>query len=258
MKNIVAANLKMNLLSISEREAYLKRLSVLLSGKKFSDTEIVLCAPFVHLEGFKKWKNKKVKRGAQNMFFEDKGSFTGEISPVMLRNFDCEYVILGHSERRKYIRENDQDVNLKVISSLKNGIKPILCVGEDADQKKEGTDIVVEQLQNCLDGVSKWKIENVIICYEPVWAISSNNPDHLPTTNEVMGARLVIKKFLVAKYGPKITEKVKIIYGGSVAPDNTEAICVDSGMDGALVGKESLAPSSLIKIVGIIDGNLKT
>ncbi|MDP1883935.1 MAG: triose-phosphate isomerase, partial [Candidatus Moranbacteria bacterium] len=100
MKNIVASNLKMNLLSIEERETYLKRLGALLAGKKFTDTEIVLCAPFVHLEGFKKWKNKKVKRGAQNMFFEDKGSFTGEISPVMLKNFDCEYVILGHSERR--------------------------------------------------------------------------------------------------------------------------------------------------------------
>ncbi|MDP1619667.1 MAG: triose-phosphate isomerase, partial [bacterium] len=203
MKNIVASNLKMNLLSINEREAYLKRLGALLAGKKFTDTEIVLCAPFVHLEGFKKWKNKKVKRGAQNMFFEDKGSFTGEISPVMLKNFDCEYVILGHSERRKYIQESNQDVNLKVISALKNGIKPILCVGEDADQKRDGTDIVVEQLQDCLNGVSKGKIENVIICYEPVWAISSNNPDHLPTTNEVMSARLLIKKFLVAEYGAK-------------------------------------------------------
>ncbi|MDP1834117.1 MAG: triose-phosphate isomerase [Candidatus Moranbacteria bacterium] len=258
MKNIVASNLKMNLLSINEREAYLKRLGALLAGKKFTDTEIVLCAPFVHLEGFKKWKNKKVKRGAQNMFFEDKGSFTGEISPVMLKNFDCEYVILGHSERRKYIQESNQDVNLKVISALKNGIKPILCVGEDADQKRDGTDIVVEQLQDCLNGVSKGKIENVIICYEPVWAISSNNPDHLPTTNEVMSARLLIKKFLVAEYGAKITEKVKIIYGGSVAPDNAGTICVDSGMDGALVGKESLTPSSLVKIVEIIDGKPKT
>ena len=258
MKNIVASNLKMNLLSIEERETYLKRLGALLAGKKFTDTEIVLCAPFVHLEGFKKWKNKKVKRGAQNMFFEDKGSFTGEISPVMLKNFDCEYVILGHSERRKYIRESNQDVNLKVLSALKNGIKPILCVGEDADQKRDGTDIVVEQLQDCLNGVSKGKIENVIICYEPVWAISSNNPDHLPTTNEVMSARLLIKKFLVAVYGVKITEKVKIIYGGSVAPDNAGNICVDSGMDGALVGKESLTPSSLVKIVEIIDGKSKS
>jgi len=255
MKKLVVGNLKMNLLSIEERERYLKRMSEVLKDKKFADTEIVLCPPFVHLEGFKKWKNKKVSRGALNVFWEDNGSFTGEISPVMLKNFGCEYVVVGHSERRNNLRENDQDVNLKIMAALRTGIKPILCVGEDGDQKTKGTNVVVSQLHNCLNEVSKFNIGSVVICYEPVWAISSNNPDHLPTTNEVMSARLLIKKFLVAKYGGHVAEKVRIIYGGSVAPDNVKNICVDSGMDGALVGKESLTPRNFVKIVEIIDNN---
>jgi triosephosphate isomerase len=254
MKNIVVANLKMNILSVLEREVYLKGLDKELIGKKFSDTEIVICPPFIHLEGLGKWKNKKISRGALDVFWEDKGSFTGEISPVMLKNFGCEYVVLGHSERRRFLRENDQDVNLKIIAALRNGISPVLCVGEDANQKNEGAGVIIKQLKNCLAGIKNGQIENVVICYEPVWAISSNNPDHLPTTNDVMSARLIIKKFLVGEYGLRVSEKIRIIYGGSVAPNNAKEICVDSGMKGALVGKESLTPRSFIKIVEIING----
>ena len=108
MKKLVIANLKMNLLSPAERDLYLKGIDRVTAGKKFENTEIILCPPFVHLEGFKKWKNRKVARGAQNVFWEDKGSFTGEISPKMLKNFGCDYVIVGHSERRKNIRENSR------------------------------------------------------------------------------------------------------------------------------------------------------
>ncbi len=255
MKKLVIANLKMNLLSPAERDLYLKGIDRVTAGKKFENTEIILCPPFVHLEGFKKWKNRKVARGAQNVFWEDKGSFTGEISPKMLKNFGCDYVIVGHSERRKNIRENDQDVNLKIMAALKNGIKPILCISEDDNQKETESNAMMEQLQNCLNGISDGKIENIIICYEPAWAISSNNPDHLPTTNDVMSARLVIKKFLVANYGAKIAEKVRIIYGGSVALGNVTNICINSGMDGALIGKESLTPGNFMKIVEMIENN---
>lgn len=255
MKKLIVGNLKMNLQSSEERDKYLQWMDKELAGKKFNNAEIILCPPFVHLESFKKWKNKKVKRGAQDMFFEDKGSFTGEISPVMLKNFGCEYVILGHSERRRFVGENDQDINLKIISALKNGLKPILCVGEDGEQKINGSAVIVDQLAACLAGVSKGKIENVVICYEPVWAISSNNPDHLPTANEIMGSKLIIKKFLVGSYGLKIAERVQIIYGGSVAPDNVKETCINSEMDGALVGKESLTPRSFVKITEIINSS---
>lgn len=251
MKKLIIANLKMNLINLQERERYFKLFEKELAGKTFPNTEIILCPPFVHLEAFKKWKNKKIKLGGLNMFPETRGSYTGEISPVMLKSLGCEYVILGHSERRRYLSENNHEINLKVISALKNGLTPILCVGENKGQ--EIITVMQEQLRACLAGVSRVKIENVIICYEPVWAISSNNPDHLPTTNEIMSARLLIRKFLVEKFGVKIAEKVKIIYGGSVAPANVVETCIDSDMDGALVGKESLTPYSFLKIAQIID-----
>lgn len=243
----------MNLLNVQERERYFKLFDKEPAEKIFSDIEIVLCPPFVHLEAFKKWKNKKIKLGAQNMFPESKGSYTGEISPTMLKAFECEYVILGHSERRRYLAENNHEINLKVLAALKNGLTPIICVGENKGQ--EMATVISDQLHNCLVGVSRGKIENAIICYEPVWAISSNNPDHLPTANEIMSAKLLIRKILVEKFRVKIAEKIKIIYGGSVAFSNVAETCVNSDMDGALVGKESLTPHEFLKIARIINGN---
>lgn len=253
MKKLVVGNLKMNLINLAERERYFKLFDKEPAENFFSDIEVVLCPPFVHLEAFKKWKNKKVKLGAQNMFPEIRGSYTGEISPAMLKAFGCEYVILGHSERRRYLAENNHEINLKVLCALKNGLTPILCVGENKGQ--EMTTVISEQMSNCLVGVSRGKIEDVVICYEPVWAISSNHPDHLPTTNEVMSARLLIRKILVEKFGVKIAGKVKIIYGGSVAPANVVETCVNSDMDGALVGRESLTPHEFLKIVSVINEN---
>ncbi|MFA4817570.1 MAG: triose-phosphate isomerase [Parcubacteria group bacterium] len=263
MQKLIIGNLKMNLLSPQERDRYLVWMDKELGSKsskggsarggKLKNSEIVLCPPFVHLEAFKKWNNKKVKIGAQDMFPEEKGSYTGEVSPVMLKNLGCEYVILGHSERRRYLSENNHEINLKLISALKNGLKPILCVGENKNQEINA--IILEQLKNCFKNVNRGKIDNVSVCYEPVWAISSNNPDHLPATNEIMSARLLIKKFLAERFGIKIAEKVKIIYGGSVNPANVKQTCIDSGMDGALIGRESLAPHGFIKTAEIINAN---
>jgi triosephosphate isomerase (TIM) len=252
MQKLIVGNLKMNLLSPQERERYLSWMDKELKNKKLKNSEIVLCPSFVHLEAFKKWSNKKVKLGAQNMFPEEKGSYTGEISPMMLKNLGCEYVILGHSERRRYLSENDHEINLKIISALKNGLKIILCVGENKNQE---TDIILEQLRNCFEGVRRGKMDNVSICYEPVWAISSNNPDHLPTANEIMSAKLLIKKFLVEKFGTKIAEKVRIIYGGSVDSSNVKQICINPGMDGALIGRESLVPHGFMKTAEIINNS---
>ena len=253
MKKIIVANLKMNLQSPRERDQYLSLLQKEMQGKKLTNCEIILCAPSIHLEGFKNAKIKSAELGAQNMFWESKGSFTGEISPVMLKNYGCEYVILGHSERRRYCRESDHEVNLKIHAALKNGLRPIICVGEDAQEKNDGLRIIKKQLDECLNEVSRGKIEKVVICYEPVWAISSNNPDHLPTANEIMSAKLFIKKWLVENYGIKIAEKVSIIYGGSVAADSAEETCLESEMDGALIGKASLSPHEFIKIAEIIN-----
>lgn len=253
MEKLVVGNLKMNILSPLEREQYFKSFKKELAGKKMIRAGIILCPPSVHLEAFKKLKNKKISLGVQNIFWERSGAYTGEISPDMVKNLGADWVILGHSERRRYFGENDEEVSLKITAALKVGIRPILCVGEN-DRRGNSAAVVMGQLKNCLKEVSTARIENVVICYEPVWAISANNPDHLPTTDEVMGARILIKKFLVQKYGAKLADKVKIIYGGSVDFKNAKNICVDSGMDGALIGKESLVPFEFIKIAEIING----
>ncbi|MDO9231512.1 MAG: triose-phosphate isomerase [bacterium] len=253
MSKLIIGNLKMNILSPAQQEQYLSLFKKELTGKKINNCELILCPPAIHLPGFQKAKIKKIILGAQNMFWEEKGSYTGEISPAMLKNFDCAYVILGHSERRRYFCERDEEVNLKVISALKNGLKPVLCVGENGEQKKEGSKVVLQQLENCLANISRGKIENVVICYEPVWAISSNNPDHLPSANDIMSAKLLIRKFLVGKYGVKLAEKVKIIYGGSVSASITKEVCLEPGMDGVLIGRESLAPHEFVKIASLLN-----
>lgn len=256
MDKLIVGNLKMNILTLAERERYFASFKKELKKKKLTNSQVVLCPPSVHIESFvKKIKGKAVSIGAQNIFWEEKGAYTGEISAPMVKNLGAEYVILGHSDQRRYFFENDEKINLKIASALKSNLKIILCIGENGEQKKSGNGEVTigEQLEGCLKNISPAKIANVSACYEPVWAISSNNPDHLPTTDEIMSAKLLIKKFLVRKYGLKIAEKMKIIYGGSVAPSSVKETCIDSGMDGALVGKESLTPSSFVRIAEIID-----
>ena len=258
MQKLVVGNLKMNLLTITERERYFEFFKKKIRKKKITNSQIVLCPPSVHIESFvKKIKSKNVSVGAQNIFWEEKGSYTGEVSAPMVKNLGAEYVILGHSDQRRYFFENDEKINLKISAALKSVLKIILCIGENGEQKKSGNGeaTVSEQLEGCLKNISPAKIANVSVCYEPVWAISSNNPDHLPTTDEIMSAKLLIKKFLVRKYGVKIAEKVRIIYGGSVDSNSVKETCINSDMDGALIGKESLTPSSFIRIAEIIDKN---
>jgi len=254
MKKFVIGNLKMNILSMSEREVYLKGMDRVTTGKKFTGTEIILCPPFVHLEGFKKWRNKKVKRGAQDIFFENKGSFTGEISPVMLKNFGCEYVIIGHSERRKYFGESGELINHKIISALENDLHPILCVGETKDEKDSDytLEVITRQVKEALASVSRAKAGQIIIAYEPVWSVGT---DVLPTSNEVMGAKLLIRKILHELFGKKYAEEVAILYGGSVSAKTVQQVCIDSEMDGALIGRESLTPSDFIKIVEALNSS---
>jgi len=252
MEKLVVGNMKMNILSPLEREQYFKLFKKELALKKFKKAELILCPPVIHLESFIKVLGKKIRIGAQNIFWERQGSYTGEISPAMIKNFGGEYVILGHSERRRYFCEEDSEINLKMTAALRAGLKPILCVGEK-DQRGNSLAVVASQLKKCLEGINSTKIENITICYEPVWAISSNKPDHLPTANDVMSARLSIKKFMVEKYGKKVADKIRIIYGGSVNAMNVKDVCIESGMEGALIGRESLAPYEFLKIAEIIN-----
>jgi triosephosphate isomerase len=254
MKRLIVGNLKMNLLSPQERDRYLAWMDKELKNKKFNNLEIVLCPPHVHLEAFKNWKNKKIFLGAQNMFPEEKGSYTGEISPIMLKNLGCEYVIVGHSERKRYFSESDREINLKLISALKNGLKPILCVGESRVEKEnyETLRIITSQVREALIDVKRARAEQISIVYEPIWSVGS---DAVPTTNEIMEARLLIRKVLVEMFGKKYAEMVRILYGGSVSQVFVKQTCIDSGMDGALIGRESLVPHGFIKTAETINSN---
>ncbi len=241
-------------MSPSERDRYLDSMEKELGKNKLKNSEIIFCPPFVHLEAFGKWKGKKkgIKIGAQNMFSEEKGSYTGEISPIMLKNLGADFVILGHSERRKYFLENNEEINLKIISALKNGIRPILCLGETKTEKESELtmQIIESQIRECLADVSRAKLEKIIFVYEPVWAVGS---DLIPTANEIMEAKVLIKKILVEIFGPKNIKNIAILYGGSVNCKNVEEVCLNPDLDGVLVGRESLLPREFVKIAEILD-----
>jgi triosephosphate isomerase len=252
MRKLIVGNLKMNLLSPQERERYLSWMDKELKSKKLKNSEIVLCPPYVYLEAFKNWKNKKISLGAQNMFPEEKGSYTGEISPVMLKNLGCEYVLIGHSERKRYFSEKNHEINLKLISALKSGLKPILCVGESRVEKEnhETKKVITKQVKEALVNIKRVKAGQINIAYEPIWAVGS---DAVPAANEIMEAKLLIRKILVEIFGKKYAEMVRILYGGSVSPVFVKQTCIDPGMDGALIGRESLTPHGFMKTAEIID-----
>lgn len=242
----------MYILSPVERERYFKSLKKELSEKKLEDVEIVLCPSFIHLEEFSKVVGDKAKIGAQNMFWEKEGAFTGEISSIMLKNFGCEYVILGHSERRRFFFETDEDVNLKIIAALKVRLKPVICIGETKEERDSGKtmSIIINQIRGALKDISRARADQINIVYEPVWAVGS---DVFPTSHEIMEAKVLIRKVLTGIFGKKYAGKVRILYGGSVNAKMTQQVCLDPEMDGVLAGRASLTPHDLIKIAGIID-----
>jgi triosephosphate isomerase (TIM) len=253
MQKIIVGNLKMNLLTIAERERYLESFERELKNLPENKVEIVLCPPAVHLEKFaEKLKLEKVAVGAQNIFWEERGSFTGEISSLMIKNLGCKYTIIGHSERRKYFQETNEIVNAKLKAALQIKLIPIVCVGESQEERIAGNTakIISEQVSQSLLDIPISKIVEVIFAYEPIWAIGSGL---IPTGDDILEVKIVIKKILVEKYGSSAAEKVRIIYGGSVNSKNVSQVCLAPQMDGVLVGRESLIPSEFVKIVEIIN-----
>jgi triosephosphate isomerase len=213
MKKLIVANWKMNPLSLKEA----KRI---LNFKTFGKNEVVICPPFPFIPFIK----KGIKTGAQDCFSEKKGSFTGEVSPFQLKNLGCSYVILGHSERRNYFKENDNTVNKKVKEALKAKLIPIICVGESV--KKGRKDFVKKQLKKSLSGISNLK--GIVFAYEPIWAIGSGNPASFKESREV---RDIVKS---------IFPKNRILYGGSVNVSNAKGFLEEGGFDGLLIGGASL------------------
>lgn len=201
--------------------------------------EVVLCIPFTSLTAMSKsLHGSKVKLGAQNIHWEDKGAYTGEISGEMLKEINVNYVIVGHSERRQYFGETDETVNLRLKAAQKYGITPILCVGETKEQRDAGEteDIIIAQLQKDLPQIDQ---SNLIIAYEPIWAIGTGDTCESTEANRVIG---IIRQQLDNK-------DVSIQYGGSVKPGNVDEIMAQPEIDGALVGGASLEPTSFARIV---------
>jgi triosephosphate isomerase len=243
-KPVIAGNWKMHKTG-AEAVAMLKELQALTAD--VTDVEIVICPPFTALAAVADDIAKtKIKLGAQNMHFEEKGAFTGEISPVMLKALNCDYVIIGHSERRQYFAETDEAVNKKVKAALKSGLIPIVCVGESLDERSGGiTEKVVEkQVRAALAGLSPQDV--LVIAYEPIWAIGTGKTASADDANAVCS---FIRKVVSDLVGADSAAKMRIQYGGSVKPDNIAEFMGKSDIDGALVGGASLEADSFNKLV---------
>ena len=210
--------------------------------------EAVICAPFTLLKDLKEaTKGTSIKIGAQNMHFEEKGAFTGEISPLMLKELDMDYVIIGHSERRQYFNETNETVNKKVLKALEVGIDPILCVGETLEEREAGNtkDVCKVQVEKALENVSKEDIAKVVIAYEPIWAIGTGKTATSEDANDV----IAYIRQVVANLYKDLANEVRIQYGGSVKPSNVGEIMNQSDIDGALVGGASLEANDYIQLV---------
>src|SRR5690554_3009835 len=215
---------------------------------KDSDVEVVICAPFTALSAITALGLTKVKLGAQNMYCETSGAYTGEISPLMLKDVGCEYVILGHSERREIFGETDELINKKALVALEQGFKPILCVGETLEQRRAGEteQLVVSQIEKGFSGIKPEQVTEVVVAYEPIWAIGTGETASSEQANEVI---VTIRKTLERLYGSELADQIRIQYGGSVKPNNITELMNQSDIDGALVGGASLDADGFASIV---------
>jgi len=235
-KKVIAGNWKMNMLP---NEA-MNFINALEQKVRNSNCEIVLCVPYTDLfYSLLTAQNTNIKIGAQNMHYEEKGAYTGEIAPQMLKCINVEYVIIGHSERREYFSETDETVNKKVKAAINNGLKPILCIGETLKQREMGLEqeIVTQQIELALEGLNQKQVENVIIAYEPIWAIGTGKVATKEEANEMIRQ---IRNKIASLYGEDIAQNITILYGGSVNSKNAKELFSTSDIDGALVGGASL------------------
>ncbi len=240
---MIAGNWKMNT-TVSEAVELVGEIRKGISGTY--DVEVVVCPPFVSLVPVKEaLKGTSVKLGSQNTYFEEKGAYTGEVSPLMVADL-CEYAIIGHSERRQYFGENGETVNKKVGAAIKVGLKPILCVGEKLEENEAGRtdEVVTGQLRSALDGLDC--SADLVVAYEPVWAIGTGRAAHGRQVNDTVR---VIRGTLAELCGQQVAESVRILYGGSVTADNIAEFMEQSEIDGALVGGASLKADQFTSII---------
>lgn len=224
----------------------------LIKGIKSKEgREYVIFPPFTALKSVGDvCKESILKIGAQNMYHEKEGAFTGEISPVMIKDCGADFVLLGHSERRHIFHETDSAINKKIKAALNFGLKPMVCVGELLEEREAGkTNIVLEsQIKGAFDGLLAEDMKNISIAYEPVWAIGTGK---VATPEIAEDAHVVIRKYLAELFGQDIAKSLPILYGGSVKPDNIEGLYAMENIDGVLVGGASLDASSFLKILNV-------
>jgi len=245
-QRIIIGNWKMNK-TATETIRLVTELKALLSGKQ--EIEVAVAPPFVSLQPAEiAAQGTPIKIAAQDVFHEDSGAFTGEISPPMLVDVGCTYVIVGHSERRQHFGETNLIVNKKVKAAIDNGLKPILCVGETETEReqKKTFDVVESQLREGLRGVNDAEAEDLVVAYEPVWAIGTGDTASPGTAEEVNG--FIFEK-LSAIFRRDVAHKIRIVYGGSVTPENIKDLMAQPHIDGALVGGASLDPKSFSQII---------
>jgi triosephosphate isomerase len=247
-KKFIAANWKMNK-GLVEAQKFIEEIKNYFEKNVNMNCDIIICPPFISLDTvYKNTKGTDIKLGAQNVFYETNGAYTGEISCSMLKSCGCKYVITGHSERRQYFNETNEIVNKKVLKVLDEGLRPILCVGETlAEHQDHLTEAVIEeQLKTCLTHVFKEQINKVVIAYEPIWAIGTGKN---ATPHQAESVHNFIRRKIKKLFDEEASEQIKILYGGSVTPDNAKELFAPDTINGGLVGGASLDENKFIDIL---------
>ncbi|TCD01086.1 triose-phosphate isomerase [Pedobacter psychroterrae] len=246
-KKIVAGNWKMNL-DYAEGISLFSEIVNMVRDEKNGDQLAIICAPYVHLNSLAKLGGDTVSIGAQNCHQKESGAYTGEISAKMIKSIGCEYVIIGHSERRQYFAESDELLAEKTVIALQNGLVPIFCIGETLDERNNGSyfDVLKSQLENGVFGLSTEDFSKIVIAYEPVWAIGTGLTASSDQAQEV---HAFIRKEIAAKYDASTAEATTILYGGSCNPKNAAELFAQPDIDGGLIGGASLKSRDFTDIV---------
>lgn len=245
-KKVIAGNWKMN----NDISATISLITELKKGiSERPSATVIVCPPFISLETTQTLlKDTPIKYGAQNMYYEESGAFTGEVSPIMLKSVGCEYVILGHSERRTIFNESDSLINKKIKSAIRHGLKPIFCIGETLEEREKGItfEVCERQVKNGLENINEDELNDLIIAYEPVWAIGTGKT---ATSQQAEEVHSFVRNLIENMYSKNLAEKIVIQYGGSVKPENAKELLSQPNIDGALVGGACLKADSFLNII---------
>lgn len=252
-KNIVAGNWKMNL-DYEQGISLFSEIVNMVKDEVIGKQEVIVCSPFIHLAGISKLSNSvtNVAIGAQNISQAATGAYTGEISASQVKSTGAQYVILGHSERRAYYGETDELLAQKTDAALSNGLKPIFCIGETKEERESGKffDVIKGQLEKGLFHLDSQAFANVVLAYEPVWAIGTGLTASPEQAQEV---HAFIRKTLADKYGQEVADNTSILYGGSANPSNAESLFSQPDIDGGLIGGASLKSRDFLQIINVFN-----